>query len=104
MSDVRLDQRNAMTIRCHTHTSLLLFFGQMQIADLSFTLEEDEVEQVNPQHCLRCFNCSSSTSKLQQLNINLDSDGQSEAHLASFLFCTISSMIHDCLARHDSLA
>ena len=68
----------------------------MQIADLSFTLEEDEIEQVNPQYCLRCFNnCSSSTSKLEQLNSNLDSDGSSEAHLASFLFCTTSSMTHD---------
>ncbi len=34
------------------HALPLLLLGQMQIADLSFTLEEDEIEQVNTQHCL----------------------------------------------------
>ena len=29
----------------------LTFSAMMQIADLSFTLEEDEIEQVNDQYC-----------------------------------------------------
>lgn len=29
----------------------LTLSAMMQIADLSFTLEEDEIEQVNDQHC-----------------------------------------------------